>query len=194
MKLLAVYGSPRVGGNSDLLLDEAIKGARSAGAEVKTLRVCDATVSGCIECGGCDDTGECVIEDEMQSIYPMFVEAEAMVLAAPMFFYGVPSQVKAVMDRCQALWCRRALQRPRERWKDYESGRGYAILVGATKGANLFEGTKLAIKYWFDALDMSFEDGVYVKSVEKKGDILNHPDALKAAFDLGVKAVEDAKR
>ena len=68
MKVLGIYGSPRKGGNSDQLLDKALEGARAAGAETKAVYARDLKMSGCLECGGCDETGECIIRDDMNDI------------------------------------------------------------------------------------------------------------------------------
>ncbi len=189
MKVLGIYGSPRKGGNSDILLDEALKGAQSAGAEISVIRCGELNFAGCVECGGCDGTGECVVDDDMRQVYPKLLEADVIFIASPIFFYGLTSQAKALIDRSQAMWSRRMLEKttPAER-QAYTSGKGYLIAVGATKGSNLFEGAQLTAKYFFDALDMTYEGGVFVRSVEKKADILKHPDALKEAYELGRKA------
>ena len=92
MKVLGIQGSPRKKGNSDILLDKCLDGARGAGAEVEVLRPSALKISGCMECGGCDNTGECVVKDDMQDVYPLFDEAERIVLAAPIFFYSFPAQ------------------------------------------------------------------------------------------------------
>lgn len=171
-----------------MLLDEALKGAESGGAEVSTIRCCDLTINGCLECGGCDKTGRCVVEDDMQSVYPALAQAEVIILASPIFFYGITSQAKALIDRCQAAWCRRMLEKKPDKLRTYDGGRGYLICVGATKGANLFEGSQLVAKYFYDALDMTYEGGVFAKPVEGKGDIVQHQDMMKQAFDLGKEA------
>ena len=86
MKLLGIYGSPRKGGNTDLLLDAALEAAREAGVEVKSVYCRKLKYQGCISCGGCDKTGQCVIKDDMQDIYPLWDEAEAIILSTPDFF------------------------------------------------------------------------------------------------------------
>jgi multimeric flavodoxin WrbA len=189
MKVLGIYGSPRQGGNSDLLLDQALEGARSAGAQVERLYVRDFTIAGCLECGGCDQSGACVIPDDMDQIYPRLLEAEVLFMSAPIFFYGVPAQLKALVDRSQAMWSKRRLEKTPEQLKRYDGGRGYMIAVGATKGKTLFDGSQLMAKYFYDALDMSYEGGLSYKGIEAKGMISDHPAALKEAYDLGVKAV-----
>ena len=185
MQVLGIYGSPRRGGNTDMLLDQALEGAGSSGADVSLMRCCDLNISGCIECGGCDETGECVVDDDMQAVYPRLREADAIILASPIFFYGITAQAKALIDRCQAMWCRRLLNKTPAKDRTYSGGRGYLIAAGATKGANLFQGAELVAKYFFDALDMRYEGGVLVNSVEGKGEIAKHPDVLKQAFELG---------
>lgn len=189
MKVLGIYGSPRKGGNTDQLLDKVLEGAQSAGAEISRVYARDLKMSGCIECGGCDKTGKCVVDDDMQSVYPLLEEAGVIFLASPIFFYSVTAQVKALIDRSQANWSKRMLEKtPKER-KSYGSGRGYLIAVGATRGENLFEGAILTARYFFDALDMSYGGGIFFRSLEKKSAVQEHPETLQEAFNLGRKAV-----
>ncbi|MEK7398508.1 MAG: flavodoxin family protein [Candidatus Poribacteria bacterium] len=189
MKVFGIYGSPRRKGNSDVLLDKALEGAESAGAEITKLYARDLKMSGCIECGGCDKTGKCVVKDDMQGVYPMLESADAIILSAPIFFYGVPSQAKAVIDRGQACWRKRMITKTKEQRKTYDSGKGYLIAVGATSGKTLFDGTILTAKYFYDALDMSYEGELLVRKVDKKGAILEHPEFLKEAYDMGINIV-----
>jgi multimeric flavodoxin WrbA len=190
MKILGIYGSPRKGGNSDILLDQALEGAQSAGAKVERIYVRDLKISGCLECGGCDDTGACVIPDDMDQVYPRLQEAGLVFMSTPMFFYGVPAQLKALVDRSQALWSNRRLEKTPEQLKRYDGGRGYLIAVGATKGKTLFDGSQMMAKYFYDALDMTYEGGLFYKGIESKGIINDHPQALQEAYDLGVRAVK----
>lgn len=187
MKVLGIYGSPREEGNSDLLLGKVLEGAKAAGAEVSSIRPCDLDISGCLECGGCDETGECVIDDDMQTVYPEIEEADVIVVASPIFFYGFPSQLKALIDRCQAMWSRRMLEKTPEQRRKYDSGKGYLVAVGATKGKNLFNGVEFVAKYFFDALDMSYESGLFYSGVEGKGAIAENREAMNDAFDFGKK-------
>jgi multimeric flavodoxin WrbA len=188
MKVVGIYGSPRKGGNSDQLLDKALEGARSAGAEVQKIYVRDLKMSGCIECGGCDKTGQCVVKDDMQGVYPLLEEADVIFLSSPIFFYSVTSQVKALIDRVQAMWSKKMLLKPAEE-RDVPSGRrGYLIAVGATRGKNLFEGAQLTARYFYDALDMAYHGGVFFRRLEKKTAVQENPEALQEAFNLGRKA------
>jgi multimeric flavodoxin WrbA len=189
MKVLGIYGSPRQGGNSDLLLDKVLEGAAEGGAAIQKVYIRDLKISGCLECGGCEETGRCIIQDDLDTVYPLLWESEIVFLASPIFFYGIPGPAKVLIDRSQALWSKRALEKTSEQRKHYDQGKGYLIAVGATKGKNLFEGVELTAKYFFDALDKSYEGGLFFRAVEGKGKIGDHPTALQEAYALGQKAV-----
>jgi multimeric flavodoxin WrbA len=192
MKIVGIYGSPRKGGNSEILMDETLKVIEDSGARVVRIKAKDLQISGCVECGGCDKTGQCVIKDCMQMVYPHLDEADGIVLATPIFFYTVPAQAKAVIDRCQAMWSRRMLLKTsKEEQKRYDSGKGYMIGVGATKGENLFTGVELVAKYFYDALDMSYEGGIFFKGVDAKGAIRERPDSLQEARELGNRVINE---
>jgi multimeric flavodoxin WrbA len=189
MKVLGIYGSPRKGGNSDQLLDSALEGAKSAGAEVLRIYARDLTMSGCIECGGCDETGECVVEDDMQKVYPLLKEADVIFLSSPIFFYSVTAQLKALIDRGQALWAEKMLAKSPEEQGIPSGRRGYLIAAGATRGKNLFEGAQLTARYFYDALDITYHGGIFFRRIEKKTAVQENPETLQEAFNLGRKAV-----
>ena len=100
MKVLGIMGSPRIKGNTDLLLDEALKGAQSQGAEVEKIVVDKLKIAPCREYYGCLRDGNCVIRDDMDDIYPKLLEADGIIVASPIFFYGLTAQLKALIDRC----------------------------------------------------------------------------------------------
>lgn len=185
LKVVGIYGSPRKGGNTDLLLDSALKGCQERGFEVKRVYVRDLHIKGCSGCDGCAKTGICVVKDDMQDIYMLLDDADVIILSSPIFFYGVTSQLKALIDRGQAMWWRtRGGKRIEKSKKNTTQGRGYLIAVGATRGKNLFECAKLTARYFFDALGMSFEGGCFFPEIESKGAIKEHPEGLQQAFDL----------
>lgn len=188
-EVVGIYGSPREGGNTDILLDRTLEGARAAGATITQIYARDLNIAGCRACGGCDETGKCIIMDNMQSVYPSLQTADIIFLASPIFFYGMSSQVKVIIDRCQSMWAGRLLRKTPDERKIHDSGRGYLIAVGATKGKNLFDGVQLTAKYFFDVLDMSYEGGIFFRRIDAKKAIMEHPEALEKAFDLGFSVV-----
>jgi multimeric flavodoxin WrbA len=189
MKVLGIFGSPRGGGNTEILLEEVLKGAEKEGAKVERLHLIDYTITPCKECHGCDNTGNCVVLDDMQKIYPKLLEADAVILASPIFFYGVTAWAKALIDRSQALWSRKYLLKDPSLGREGRKRKGFFISVGATKGQRVFEGAILTAKYFFDVLNAEYVGELVFRGVEAKGDILKHPEALKQAFEAGRKLV-----
>jgi len=191
MKVLGIFGSPRRGGNTELLLEEALKGAEAGGADVERLFLVDFTIIPCKECHGCDQTGECVILDDMQKIYPKLLEADVIILASPIFFYGVTAWAKALIDRSQALWARKYLLKDPSLGKGGKKRKGFFISVGATKGQKVFEGSILTAKYFFDTFNAEYSGELVFRGVEAKDDISKHPEALQQAFEAGRRLVQD---
>ena len=194
MKVLGLFGSPRKGGNTELLLEEALKGAEREGAEVERLHLTDFTITPCKECHGCDQTGQCVILDDMQKIYPKLLEADVIILASPIFFYGITAWAKALVDRCQALWARKYLVKEPSLGKEGKRRKGFFISVGGTKGQRLFDGAILTAKYFFNVLNADYMGELVFRRIDAKGDILKHPEALQQAFEAGKKLVSDLRR
>jgi len=182
LKVLGIMGSPRKHGNTDLLLNEALKGAESQGASIERIVVNNLTIKPCTEDYGCAITGICTIRDDMDDIYEKLLESDRIIVASPMFFYSMPSQLKALIDRSQAIWSRKYLLK-----QDMpNTGRkGAFIGVGATKGKNLFDGAKLTMKYFDDAINVEYVDNLLIRQVYQKGEIKEHVTALQDAYELG---------
>jgi multimeric flavodoxin WrbA len=192
VKVLGIFGSPRRGGNTDTLLEEALKGAELEGAKVERLILSNFTISACKECHGCDKTGDCIITDDMRDIYPNLLESDVIILASPIFFYGVTAWAKALIDRSQALWARKYLVKDPSLGKEGKKRKGFFISVGATKGQKVFEGAVLTVKYFFDTFNVEYAGDLLLRGVEAKDDILKHPEALRQAFEFGKKLVKEA--
>jgi len=184
LKILGICGSPRRGGNTEVLLKEALSGAEETGAEVEEIFLRDKTISPCLEIYGCKEDGRCVIEDGFQEVAEKMIGADAFILASPIFFYTVSAHTKMLMDRCQSFWVKRYLLK-----MDIAPGRprrkGAFISVGATRGKRLFEGVTLTVRYFFDALDVDLWDTLLVRGVDEKGEIFDHPEEIQAAYELG---------
>ena len=169
-----------------MMLDEFLRGCTDAGAQAERIVLSQLNMKGCLGCDACEETGECVQADDMEGVYQSLEQHDRIVLASPIYFYGVTSQTKALIDRSQALWCRK--YRLGKSGKDRGHGRprkGFFISVGATKGKNLFEGTVLTIRYFFDAIDVEYSGELLYKKIDSKGAIRDHPTALKDCYQAG---------
>ena len=104
-KVVILLGSPRPKGNSAALAEQIAAGARGMGAEVETFFLHGMKIAPCCACEGCHKTGSkgCVVQDDMQKIYPALATADAIVYACPIYFFTVSAQLKLAMDRCYGL-------------------------------------------------------------------------------------------
>ena len=192
MKVLGIAGSPRRGGNTDLLLAELIKGAAGKGAETKTIVLNDLDIAPCQHCDTCLEEGKCRIEDDMQMIYGELEQADRIVLASPIQFMGVTAQMKAMIDRCQSLWARKYVLKVPP-LGDRRERKGFFISVAGRKVANAFDGALVTIRSLFTVLDVTYAGELLFRNIDEKGDIAKHPDALRQAFLAGQKLVEESK-
>jgi multimeric flavodoxin WrbA len=184
-KVLGISTSPRLKGNSDLLLREALAGADAAGAQIEYLRVPDFDIAPCVECNACYGTGRCRVQDDYQQVFTKLLETDRLIFATPIFFMNVCAQAKALIDRGQCLWANKyVLKKPL-----FEDGprdrRGMVIAVGGSRSIKQFESVRLTMKYYFDVLDMKYVANLFVNQVDERGAIKKHPSALKEAFRLG---------
>ena len=177
MKILGVMGSPRVGGNTDVLMDRALAGAKAAGAEVEKIILDQLDINPCRDCEGCAVDGECAQADDMIALYEKIRQAGGLILGTPIYWWGPTAQMKAFLDR----------------W--------YAIARDAV--VHRLVGKKVALIFAFEDTDPSTADPAdaiftcsmnYLKmpivgrvfaSAWKRGDIYKSPEKLDEAYQLG---------
>jgi multimeric flavodoxin WrbA len=193
MKIVAIYGSPRRKGNTALLLQKAVEGARKEGAEVEEIVLRDLKISPCLEIYGCLKTGRCVIQDDFQKIYDQLLACQGVMLASPVFFYTVSAHTKILMDRCQSLWVKKHWIDKISQGKGEIKRKALFLSVGATKGKRLFEGILLTLRYFLDILDAQLWRSLLYRGLDFEGDVLKHPQYLEEAYEAGkelVRAIE----
>jgi multimeric flavodoxin WrbA len=184
MKVLGVLGSPRANGNSELLLDAALEGAREAGADIEKIRLSDLDIEPCRECHGCDDSGECIVSDDMQGIYPKFIECDGLILASPVFFMGISAQTKAMIDRCQCLWVRK-YKMGQTIGKGRDHRKGFFLTVGGSPNPEKFVAPVKVTRAFFATLDVTYLEEMLVAGVDGKGEILKHGAKIDDARAIG---------
>jgi len=173
-KILILSGSPRKNGNTELLARSFLLGARD-GNEVEMLSVSDLCISPCRGCNTCYLRGKqgCAIDDDMQVIYEKMLTTDVLVIASPVYFYGLSAQIKTVIDRFHTPF------------RDSFKVRAVVLLlVGASRLPALFDPILLQYRMILDFFKLEDLGVVTVDGVRDKGDIMGHP-ALKRAYDLG---------
>lgn len=184
-KVLGILGSPRVDGNTAQLLDAVLEGARAGGTEVERLDLAKMKINPCVECRKCDSGLGCVQKtDEMPRIYRAIREVDAIVLASPIFFMGVTSQTKAMIDRCQSFWVEKYVNKIRA----YEGRRRPKGLFVSCSGSDrpiVFEPARHIVKAFFAAIDYEYAGEVLLPHTDDPGLGPRKDQALQHARSVG---------
>lgn len=184
MKVIAFLGSPRENGNTELLLREAVRGVEESGSAVQVFNLNKMNIMPCQNCGGCDETGVCIYEDDMTRIYEAIRNADRIILASPIFFFALSAQTKIMIDRCQAFWCEKYLLR-----KPIPEGpygrKGLLLLVGGMKKEIGVQCAEATAKAFFRTTSIPEHKTLAYIGIDAKGEILKHPTALKEGYEAG---------
>lgn len=189
-RVLGLSCSPRKGGNTDLMLDSALEGARGAGASTEKVHVPALDIHPCRACNACFKTGECIQEDDMQGLYPKLLTWEGVVIAAPIFSMNLAAQAKIMIDRLQCLWARKfVLKRHAVADEIREGRRGLWLSAAGMDRPDIFEPASVTVGYFFGMLEIKNWERVAFHNVEAKGDIKEVPGALDACREAGGRLV-----
>jgi multimeric flavodoxin WrbA/SAM-dependent methyltransferase len=180
-KVLVISGSPRRGGNTDILSDEFIRGAEEAGHETEEIFIRDKKVNGCLGCLACQkNAGVCIQKDDMDEIGAKMLEAAAVVLAAPVYFNTFNAQMKTVLDRTVAL---------RTVFRDKTA---YLISAGQAPGQKHMASMHDSFRKYIGCFPNIREGGaVFGYGASSAGDVKDNP-AMRQAYEMG-KQVKDLK-
>jgi multimeric flavodoxin WrbA len=185
-KVLVLLGSPRKKGNSALLAEGIAKGAKSVGAKVETLFMHGMNIAPCKSCYACQkpDSKGCSINDDMQSVYKKLMEADAWVIASPVYWFTMSAQTKLWMDRCFAL-----LPYAKEAFVD----KRIAIAMSYGDIDPVKSGCVNALRTFQDAFGyvQACIVGMVYGSAMDAGEIKNNDTLMKEAEELGKQLVSE---
>ncbi len=182
--VVGILGSPRRGGNSDILLDQCLRGAREKGATTIKLVLRDLRIAPCQGCNQCLTTGDCMVADGMREVHRALLQADAVVVASPIYFSGMTGQTKCMIDRCQCLWARESLLGK----KVDHPRKGAIMLVGGDESA-VFRNAESELKAFMKGIGIDFSAELLVAGVEKAGEIRSHEAEMRRAFEIGQELV-----
>ncbi|MEE1249808.1 MAG: flavodoxin family protein [Lachnospiraceae bacterium] len=174
-RIVILVGSMRKGGNTDLLA-QALKEGAEKNNEVEIISVADYNVNPCVGCNACFTSAgnQCCQDDDMRIVYEKLSTADILVIASPVYFYGISAKLKAMIDR---------LHNPiRDGFKVKKLA---LLLVGAASLPELFDAVKMQYQLALNFFHLEDAGMVLVRSVKDKGDIKN-TKALEEAYQLGV--------
>lgn len=177
-KVLGVVGSPRKKGNTHILVSRIMEGAESAGAETEILSLRKLRIRECDGCHACWKGKKCSKKDDMNHVYPLISDSDAVVFGTPVYWYGPTALMKAFIDRFVYFNCRENRAKIR--------GKPAAIAVPyEEEGPETAELVVAFFKKSLAYLEMNLVGQVVVPGVGKKGEILQKEEALQRAYELG---------
>ncbi|GAB1409068.1 flavodoxin family protein [Desulfovibrionales bacterium] len=172
--------SPRAGGNSDTAAAWFAAALASTPA-VRYLR--DFSVLPCLGCGACSSTGQCVraAQDQTEELFTALDQAPALVLTGPVYFYHLPAQAKAWIDRSQSRYMRRQISPP------LAQAQRPAVLVlvaGRPQGAKLCTGITRTLRYFLDIFGFTLEETLCLRGLDERTALQTSSASLAAITAL----------
>ncbi|MFH1305662.1 MAG: flavodoxin family protein [Candidatus Omnitrophota bacterium] len=184
MKILGINGSPRKGGNTDILLDEVLKGAASAGAVVEKIILDDLKIAPYRQ-EEYEPQGEeefFAADDDMRFVYQKINESDVLILASPVFFGSLPAQMKAMIDRFQCVWVAKNIFKK----KVFTASKtGAFICVAASEEQKFFRNASEIVKHFFATINTRYKEDLFCPGVDQKGSVRERPEYLERARVLG---------
>ena len=181
-KIIIVMGSPRKEGNSAILATQVAKGAEESGADVGSFYLHDMDISPCSACDSCrkETEKDCVIDDGMRPLYPVLREADALVIASPIYWFTMSAQTKLFLDRCYALGGPQG--------HDFK-GVQIGIILTYADPDPFISGAVNALRAFQDAFNYIGAPivGMIYGSALKAGEIKDNGDLMEEAYQLGKK-------
>jgi multimeric flavodoxin WrbA len=189
-KVLGMLGSPRRNGNAAQLLDAALEGARSVGAETERLDLAAMAINPCIECRACDAAAPACSQrtDDMGGVYARIRQVDAIALSSPVFFMGVTAQTKAMIDRCQCFWVEKYVMGKRV-YEGRDRPKGLFLSCAGSPKPTIFEPALHVAKAFFAAIDYQYTGEVLLGHTDDPALNRRKAAALKDAFEAGKRLV-----
>jgi multimeric flavodoxin WrbA len=188
LNVVAFHASPRQGGNTDILLTEGLRAIDQSLHRISLFRLNGMSIRPCQNCGGCEETGICVIKDQMTEVYSAIREADRIILASPIFFFCLSAQAKIMIDRCQCIWCEKYLLK-KEIPQGSHGRKGLLLLAGGMKKEIGVECSDATARAFFRTISVPEHRTLSYLGIDAKGAILNHPTALADAYEAGANLV-----
>lgn len=185
-KVIGILGSPLTEGNTAQLFERALKGAEDAGCEVEKIVVVNLDFQACQEMMFCKDHETCILDDDMQAMYPKLREADGLILATPVMTMGIPGKLKSFIDRFQVFFMAKYVRKKSLVSNEKKKGRrGLFISISGMNIPEVFVGAKLTIKAFFDIIDCQYSDELLISDMDTIRDIRSQPVLLETAYNKG---------
>lgn len=171
--ILIISSSPRRNGNSQLLCNQFMQGAQDKGYHVDMIRIMDQNIGFCRACDGCmRNGGTCILKDDMAGILDLYQKADVLVLATPVYFYGISAQMKTFIDRTYPIW-------------QHLGRKDVYYIISAGLGEDIVERSLGDLDGFVEHLEeYEIKGKLYVTNVMDAG-LVKSQDIYKQAYEMG---------
>jgi multimeric flavodoxin WrbA len=174
MRVLGLVGSPRKGSNTDLLVSQLLDGAAASSHMHEKVYLYDLNIKPCVDCRACKKCNfQCVIDDDMQLLYPKLENADVIVFGTPLYWYGPSGMMKLMFDRLRPFIASKKLK-----------GRKAILIVPSEEGSSACDFLVDMFEFSFKYLEIDLMNKILVKAYEK-AEIKEQPETMRSVFEVG---------
>ena len=193
IKMLGICASPRKDGNTDILLEKVLEGAREQGIQTEKIFLSDLNILSLEEkeYENVTEEGLSVRRDDMRIVFHKVEDCDILVIGSPIFFGSLSSQAKTMIDRFQCVWLAKEILKKEIFQK---KKKGAFVSVEATNREDFFQNAKSIIRNFFAVINVKYAGELFCGGADAKRKVLERPEVLKQAYELGVKLVGADRR
>ena len=182
MKAVGIVGSPRQGGNTEILTAHCLKAMTEEGLDTELIRLAGLDIRGCNACGYCFENDGCSIEDDLQPIFAKMLAADAIIVASPVYFGSATALVKGLLERAGYMSRRR-----------FAGKVGGPLVVARRAGQNF---TFAELLFWFHINQIINPGSTYWNMAfgREKGEVEKDEEGMKTAWNFGKNVARVAKK
>jgi multimeric flavodoxin WrbA len=182
-RVLALVGSPRVGGNTDVLVDELLRGAQDAGAVTDKVYLGQCTMGPCHACDACADTGICIQRDDMDDVLARMTQSDVWVFGTPVYWWGASAQFKLFLDRWYAPW------QTADTKRIFDNRKAALVVAMGDSNPATADPTLGMFKRALAYVGIDIAATVLAPGMHSLGEVATHKELMKTAYEAGRTAV-----
>lgn len=183
-KILLINASPRVGGNTDIVLNK-INEVIADRANTQKIDINGLDFKPCQECGNCNKDECCILDDDLKPVYKKIIEADVIIFGSPIYFGSLSAQAKMFIDRMQPFW----VAKIKKEELNLKRKKGFLILISGAAKDEFFENAKQIVRNFFQVINSQYCGELLFAKIDKKGEILDFPGLEKQAAKIAQAAL-----
>lgn len=179
IQALGIIGSPRQGGNTEILIDEILSGAENLGAQTEKVILNKLNINPCQACNSCEKTGKCMHNDDMHELLEKMELSDLWILGTPIYWWGPTAQFKLFLDR---WYC-----------PQHQNFKGKHVILAIPFGGEHNKYARHTVGLLTDVLNylsMKLVEIILAPGMNNRGAVRERKNILEKAYKAGQKAIQ----